>query len=102
VYCIRYVTYTYYIRNGIEELNILSIKQENYQRIRTHLFQLMGYTCKHCGSIESLEFDHIVPNGHCRHDVGISKRVWEWIESYDNNNLQVLCASCNKIKGDRD
>ena len=80
----------------------MPIKKENYQRIRTHLFQLMGYVCKHCGSIESLEFDHIIPNGYMRHNVGASKRIWEWLESYDKGNLQVLCANCNKLKGDRE
>lgn len=77
----------------------MPIKPKNYQRVRSHLFQLMGYACKVCGSIESLEFDHIVPNGYRRNKVS-SERVWEWLESYDMGNLQVLCAVCNKKKGD--
>lgn len=89
------------MRYGIKELNKLSIKPENYKIVRKHLFRLLGHACVHCGSINNLELDHIIPNGYQRNKVGTSKRVFEWIESYDKENLQLLCAKCNKVKSDK-
>ena len=78
----------------------MPIKPENYQRVRNHIFLLLGRKCVMCSSTENLEFDHIVPNGYARRSVS-SERVWEWLESYDKHNLQVLCGTCNKIKSDK-
>jgi len=78
----------------------LPIKPENYRRVRNHIFKLLGRVCVMCGSIENLEFDHIIPNGYARHDKS-SERVWEWIESYDKGNLQILCKDCNRQKSDK-
>ena len=44
-----------------------------------------GERCANCGALESLVLDHIVPiakGGRSRHD-----------------NLQMLCAECNRVKG---
>jgi 5-methylcytosine-specific restriction endonuclease McrA len=77
----------------------LPIKPENYKRVRDHIFKLLGRACVGCGSVDELEFDHIVPTGYARRDKS-SERVWEWLESYDQGNLQILCKDCNREKGD--
>ena len=79
----------------------MSVKQENVDKIRNHLFLLLGKKCIICKSKDNLEFDHIIPNGYERSCVGQSVRVFEWLESYDNHNLQVLCGICNKIKSNK-
>lgn len=59
-------------------------------KMRFAVYERDGYKCRHCGKsdlTENLEIDHIKP---------ISKGGKS---TYDN--LQTLCRSCNKNKGDR-
>lgn len=53
--------------------------------LREHILARDNHRCKHCGSTENLEIDHIVP---------ISKGG-----KSTPDNLQVLCHDCNTEKG---
>lgn len=55
-------------------------------KMRFSIYKRDGYRCKICGRKDNLEIDHIKP---------IAKGGKS---TYDN--LQTLCKSCNKIKGD--
>lgn len=46
-----------------------------------------GWACLHCGSLDDLTLDHIVP--------------WSLGGSDDPDNLQTLCRACNSRKGAR-
>ena len=53
--------------------------------VRLRIFERDGYECRSCEANSSLEIDHVIP---------ISRGG-----SSDDDNLQVLCASCNRSKG---
>ena len=49
--------------------------------------------CVACGADEHITIDHIIPQKLCE--------KWGWFpeQTHDKTNLQLLCQSCNKIKG---
>ncbi len=55
--------------------------------VRTKVFYRDGGKCKRCGAEEDLEFDHIIP---------VAKGG-----SNTENNIELLCKSCNRSKSDR-
>jgi hypothetical protein len=55
--------------------------------VRNRVFIRDNGQCQHCGATENLEIDHIIP---------VSRGG-----SSTENNLQVLCAPCNRSKGNR-
>lgn len=72
--------------------------QREYQRLwmkkrREDFFN--GKCCVQCGSIESLELDHIDPK------LKISHNIWSWAEQRRQEEIakcQVLCKSCHQKK----
>lgn len=52
--------------------------------VRDRIMKKCGSKCVHCGAIEQLEVDHIIP---------LSKGG-----RHDEDNLQILCRSCNSKK----
>jgi len=54
---------------------------------RKRIMERDGYKCVHCGADEGLSIDHIIP----RTKGGSNK----------DDNLQVLCATCNSSKGNQ-
>lgn len=57
------------------------------QKSRWRIFRRDGYQCLHCGALEDLTVDHIVP----QIEGGTS----------EDDNLQTLCRTCNSKKGVR-
>lgn len=55
------------------------------EELRNKIYQRDNYRCCHCGSIEKLCIDHIIPFS----KGGITKE----------SNLQTLCKHCNSKKG---
>ncbi|WP_230379193.1 HNH endonuclease [Microbacterium sp. ZXX196] len=58
--------------------------------MRLAVFRRDGYTCVHCirqFSAVLLEVDHVVP--------------YSWTHDDSFENLQTLCRTCNRRKGDR-
>ena len=55
--------------------------------VRRFVFQRDGGQCQKCGSRELLQFDHVIP-------VALGG-------SSEPENLQLLCATCNREKSDR-
>lgn len=53
--------------------------------VRNRILKKYNYQCVYCGAKDRLEIDHIIPlSGGGRHD---------------EDNMQVLCISCNRKKG---
>ncbi len=57
----------------------------NYERWRGQLARKYGERCANCGAAEALVLDHLIP---------IAKGGSSTLD-----NLQLLCAECNRIKG---
>ena len=57
------------------------------EEVRRFVFRRDGGTCRNCGSGELIQFDHIIP-------VALGG-------SSEPENLQLLCATCNREKSDR-
>lgn len=53
--------------------------------VRDRILARDGAVCRHCGATEDLQIDHVIPV------------VWGGTNAPDN--LQVLCRTCNRIKG---
>ena len=64
------------------------IGTRRYAKLRRLILAQAGWRCAACGSseLERLQVDHITPRG--RNGAQM-----------DPTNLQVLCATCNQIKG---
>lgn len=75
----------------------MPLTSKHYQSVRNHFIKLLGEKCIKCGTIKNLELDHIIPNG-WGGGRGRDKRMWDWFESHAENNLQILCSSCNNHK----
>ena len=79
-----------FVRRKIRRMNSPSRKRIP-AKTRRRLYGLQSGKCEGCWSdlpLRNLEVDHIVP---------ISKGGTD-----DFDNLQLLCGTCNRIKGDRD
>lgn len=62
---------------------------------RRHLWFLANGPCKHCGSWDDMELDHIEPATKASH------RIWSWREDKREAELkkcQVLCHACHQAK----
>ena len=70
-------------KEALEEARRERIPEE----VRLLVWERDGGRCVKCGSTEDLEFDHIIP---------VSKGG-----SSTEKNVQLLCAKCNREKGDR-
>jgi hypothetical protein len=57
------------------------------QKTKLKVVDRDGLFCNHCGSEENLEFDHIIP--------------FSMGGESDTANIQILCRSCNRSKGNR-
>lgn len=55
--------------------------------LRLAVLERDNYTCKHCGSNDDLQIDHVLP--------------WVHGGKHEIKNLQVLCGPCNRKKGPR-
>lgn len=73
------------------------IRNAHYRMVRRHFIKILGGKCIYCESEKKLELDHIVPNGFGA-GRGQRNRMWDWFESYEKGNLQVLCSTCNNHK----
>lgn len=81
-------------RKRMEKLKVRfdSSKPERYRRtsisdeVRIFVWQRDGGKCVRCGSNENLEYDHIIP---------VTKGG-----SSTARNIQLLCETCNRTKGD--
>lgn len=61
---------------------------------------ILGGHCQSCGSLENLTFDCIEPCGHDHHARSAPERICFYRRQMSAGNVQLLCASCNAIKGD--
>ena len=57
------------------------------QAVRERILKLRGRRCAYCGATEKLQIDHRIP---------LSKGG-----KHDEDNLQVLCKTCNLKKGNK-
>lgn len=74
------------------------------RRKRDELFIIIGRQCARCPSTTDLEFDVIIPVGNDDHHRRYSwdQRMTFYWRQYEDDNLQVLCKSCNAIKGNNE
>jgi hypothetical protein len=66
---------------------------------RTRIIADLGAKCNWCGSEEDLTLDCIEPRGDKHHRMGRLSRICFYRQQFFANNLQVLCKTCNGIKG---
>lgn len=59
--------------------------RRNYKQWYTDLVKTYDEHCLHCGAMENLVIDHVIPIA----KGGLSELA----------NLQLLCATCNRLKG---
>jgi hypothetical protein len=60
---------------------------------------LLGGKCRVCGIGKCLTFDCIKPTGDAHHRMGSVHRVSFYRQQMRLGNLQLLCSSCNSLKG---
>ena len=72
------------------------------RRARRKLMEELGEVCVFCGSTIDLEFDCKKPMGHAHHRYDTSQRMCFYRKQHANGNLQVLCGTCNRRKGDNE
>jgi len=70
------------------------------RKARARLIAAFGSKCAICGSTEELTLDCITPAGHRHHRMDTSSRVCFYRRQAREHNLQILCDSCNNLKGD--
>lgn len=69
-----------------------------YHRRRNDAIEHLGGKCASCGSIDSLEFDHIDPE---RKSFSLGKAFsgWKWERVLaELDKCQLLCHTCHKAK----
>lgn len=67
-----------------------SLMRERYWSLfKTRILLRENHTCQKCGCKENLEVDHIIA-------------ICNGGEEWDEENLQVLCNSCHKLKTKED
>jgi 5-methylcytosine-specific restriction endonuclease McrA len=67
--------------------NFLNSKE--WRDLRQKALKLYGSACKYCGATKNINVDHILP-----------RKFYPEL-ALDINNLQPLCAPCNKKKGNK-
>lgn len=65
------------------------LQSKEWKELRLKALELYGSVCKHCGSINNIQVDHILP------------RKYYPELALDIDNLQPLCSRCNKKKGNK-
>jgi 5-methylcytosine-specific restriction endonuclease McrA len=77
-------------------------RQSRWAETKRHwLLRALGGCCRKCGATNCLTFDCIVPTGDGHHRLNKANRMTYYCRQAEKGNLQVLCASCNSIKGSR-
>lgn len=66
------------------------------------LIQELGAACYHCGSTENLTVDHIAGKDYVANKLEWSARVSRYRREMKEGKLQVLCNTCNVMKGNSD
>lgn len=62
------------------------LRSDEWQKLRTKIFERDGRCCAKCGNVKQLNIDHILPRS-------------KFPElALDEINLRVLCWNCNKAK----
>ena len=71
------------------------------KKARAHLMHVLGGRCMACGKTSNLTFDCIKPQGHKHHEFSSDQAMCFYRKQWRMGNLQILCAHCNSVKGDR-
>jgi hypothetical protein len=61
---------------------------------------ILGSECAACGATEDLTFDCIQSCGHAHHRLSAPERISFYRKQLRAGNVQLLCASCNSLKGE--
>jgi 5-methylcytosine-specific restriction endonuclease McrA len=72
--------------------------QRTYQRLRSRVVALLGGpVCKHCGTTEQLEIDHVNENGREQRQEMSYTSILRYALLHPAE-FQMLCGSCNRAK----
>lgn len=69
-----------------------------YHRRRAEAISKLGGQCAHCGTIENLEFDHIVASNKSYNIGKLFTSASEAKLASELSKCQLLCTECHKIK----
>lgn len=69
-------------------------------RERKRLAGILGGECVLCGSLDSLQFDCISPQGDWHHRRSAPERICFYRRQMRAGNIQLLCGTCNSLKSE--
>lgn len=72
----------------------MSLTADKRHLIKDVIRKVLGNECVKCGSVVNLEVHHKIP---CGFGVGrgSTRRCWDWMESYMEDNIELLCHECH-------
>jgi len=82
-------------------MNSLPKWKRHYLRRRAKVIDYLGGICAKCGSLESLEFDHVNPEQKSFSVGTVLTHSWAKIEP-ELKKCQLLCQNCHKRKSKND
>ena len=72
----------------------------NYHKRRSKLIKKLGGECAKCGRKRNLTFDHLKPRTWSCRKLARWVRIKRYEEEAEKGLIQVLCADCNRRKGE--
>ena len=77
----------------------MSKRQKNWaRRAREAIIHDLGGCCDNCGDVTNLTLDCLRPKGSMHHRLDTSARIGFYRAQMKQDNLRILCRTCNASK----